>query len=259
MLYYQVGRTGYLRNVAYKWSHMINNLASALFGFMYIALWQAVAPETAGADPYTRSTMTGMMALAQVFAWVTSFLPAGLGIQQSIRTGAIATEMARPVPYLPMVLSREAGNVAYQALYRSVPMALLFAATVGFPRPGSAGALLLTVPSLLLASYIGMLLTYTVGISSLWTVEMRWAHWTYHSLLVLLSGGWVPVDILPGWLGKVAPYLPFASQQFYPLRIYLGLSGPGVLVIQGAWALLLTVWCQWLTNRATARVVVQGG
>ena len=258
-LYAYLGRTGYRRNLAYRWSHMLNNLASALFGFIYIALWQAVAPETSTTDPYTRSTMTAIMILAQTFAWITAFLPAGLGVHQSVRTGAIALEMARPMPYFPMVLARESGNVAYQALFRAIPVALVFGLFFGFPAPGSAGHLLLTLPSLLLGAYIGMMLYYTVGISALWTTEIRFAHWLYHGLMTLLSGGWVPADMLPGWMGQVVPYLPFASQLFYPIRIYLGLSGPEVLLIQAAWAAVLTLWCQWITRRALGRVVVQGG
>ncbi|MFZ5826826.1 MAG: ABC transporter permease [Bacillota bacterium] len=260
MTYLYLGRTGFLRNKAYRWSHMLNNLASAIFGFIYISLWQSVAPETtSGGDPYTRQVMTSIMVLAQVFAWVAVFLPAGLGIHTAIRNGSIALEMARPVPYFPMVLARESGNVIYQGLYRSIPLALLFAVTIGFPAPASAGNLLLTLPSLALASYIGLILFYNVGLSSLWTTEIRWAHWTYHAMITLLSGGWIPADILPGWLGKVAPYLPFASQIYYPVRIYLGLTGPAGLLIQLAWATLLTAWTLFITRRALTRVVVQGG
>ncbi|HEY3367714.1 MAG TPA: ABC-2 family transporter protein [Symbiobacteriaceae bacterium] len=260
LLYVHLGRSGYLRNTAYRWAHVINNLASAIFGFIYIALWQAVAPvQGAAGDPYTRSTMTGMMVLAQVIAWASIFLPAGLSIQQGVRTGAIALEMARPVPYFPMVMAREAGATAYRALYRSLPLALLFAVTVGFPRPASAGALLYSIPSVLLAAYVGHALVYTVGISSLWTTEVRYAHWLYSSASTLLSGGWVPANILPGVLGTVAPYLPFAAQAYYPVRIYLGLTGPEGLLVQAAWAAVLTLWCLWLTRRALRRVVVQGG
>lgn len=259
MLYVQVARTGYRRNVAYMWSHMLNNLASAVFGFMYIYLWQAVAPERAGSDPYTRSLMTGMMALAQVLAWVTTFLPGGLGIAGLVRTGAIATEMGRPVPFLWMVMARESGNLVYQFIYRSLPLAVLFALTTGMPAPASWTAALLAVPSVVLGAYVALCLFYTVGMSALWTTEVRWAHWANYSLSALLSGGWIPADVLPGWLGKVAPYLPWACEQYYPLRLYLGLSGAAGLLVQLAWAAALTLWCWWLTRAALRRVVVQGG
>lgn len=259
LLYAQLGRTGFMRNIAYRWSHLINVVASAVFGYIYISLWQAVAPVSAPGDPYVRSTMVSMMILAQVFAWISIFIPAGLGIHNSVRTGSIALEMARPVPYFPMTLAREAGSLGYQALYRSLPLALIFALTPGFPRPGSWSSLLLAVPSVLLAGYIGLTMTYTVGISSLWTTEIRWAHWAYGSVSILFSGGWVPADMLPGVLGRVAPYLPFASLEYYPIRTYLGMSGAGGLLVQAAWAAALTLWCRWLTARALLRVVVQGG
>lgn len=248
-----------MRNTAYRWSHMVNNLASAIFGFIYISLWQAVAPESSATDPYTRSVITGMMVLAQTFAWVTCFLPAGLGIQQSVRSGSIALEMARPVPYFPAVLAREAGSLAYQALYRALPLAGLFAVAVGFPGPASAGHLALTLPSLLLGGYTGLTMVYMVGLSSLWTTEIRWAHWLHMGLFPLLSGGWIPADILPGWLGQLAPYLPYASLGYYPIRIYLGFDSWEGLLVQAAWAVALTFICQWLTARALRRVVVQGG
>jgi ABC-2 type transport system permease protein len=259
VVYLQVGRTGYLRNVAYKWSHMINNLASALFGFMYIGLWQTVAPVTSSTDPYTKGTMTSIVVLGQVIAWVTIFLPAGLGIQASVRTGAIALEMARPVPFMPTVLARESGNVAYQFIYRAVPLALLFAVTVGFPMPASLPSLLLAIPSLMLGIAAGLLLVYTVGMTALWTTEIRWAHWTYFSLTNLLSGVWIPANLLPGWLGRVAPYSPLTAQAYYPIRIYLGLSGPEGLAVQAIWVVLLAAWCWYLTGLGMRRVVIQGG
>lgn len=260
MIYLFLGRTGYLRNTAYRWSHMLNNVASAMFGFIYISLWNAVAPQTpAAGDPYSRQVMLSIMVLAQVIAWFTTFLPAGLQIHNSIRTGAIALEMARPVPFFPQVMAREAGNIAYHAVYRALPLALIFLVTVGFPPPGSAQGLLLALPSLLLGIYIGLAMNYLIGISALWTTEIRWAHWTYHTLMGLLSGGWIPSDILPGLAGQVAPYLPFASQQHWPIRIYLGMAGTEGLLIQATWALLMTLLCLLVTRRALRRVVVQGG
>lgn len=251
MPYIHMTRIGFRRNLAYRWAHMINNIASAIFGFIYIALWQAVAPEN--------PTMTSLMIMTQSIAFVAIFLPAGLGIQNSVRSGSIALELTRPVPFSPLVVAREAGMVAYQGLYRSLPVALLFALTLGYPRPASAANLALFIPSVALAAYVGLLLFYLIGLSSLWTGEIRWAHWSYHSCVTLLSGGWIPAHLLPGWLGKVAPYLPFACQAHYPTRIYLGLAGWEGLLVQVAWALALTLGCQWLSARALRRVAVQGG
>lgn len=259
MLYLSLARQGYLRNFAYRWTHMLNNAASVLFAFIYISLWQAVAPEQSVDSPYTRAVMMDLIILAQSMAWVSGFLPPGLGIQQTVRTGEIALHMARPVPFFPMILIRELGSVGYQAMFRALPVFALLSLWVGMPKPASGGHLALSLLSAVLASCIGLLLSYTIGLSSLWSMEIRWAHWMHHSLLGLLSGGWVPADLLPGWLGAVAPHLPYAAMIQHPIRIYLGLSGPESLLVQSLWALVLTLWCVWLTGRALQRVVVQGG
>lgn len=259
LLYAYLSRMGFVRNTAYRWAHMVNNLASLIFGFIYISLWQAVTNRAAPIQPYTGEVITQFVVLAQVFAWFSVFLPAGLGIHLSVRTGSIALEMARPIPFFGMVLAREAGNLVYQALFRAIPIAGIFALTVGFPAPGSLTHLLLTLPSLLLAGYMGMTLTYIVGLSSFWTLEIKWAHWAYHTAVTMLSGGWIPVDLLPGPLAQIGPYLPFASQLWHPIRIYLGLAGLDSLLVQSLWALAMTLGCQWLTRRALRRIVIQGG
>lgn len=259
MLYLYLARQGYLRNFAYRWTHMLNNAASVLFAFIYISFWQAVAPEQSTETVYTRATMMDLIILAQTMAWVSGFLPAGLGIQQTVRTGEIALHMARPVPFFPMILVREWGNVGYQALFRALPIFLLLSVWVGMPRPASAGHLSLALVSAVMGSFIGLLIYYAIGLSSLWTVEIRWAHWMHHSLLGLLSGGWIPADLLPGWLGEVAPHLPYAAMIHHPIRIYMGLSGPESLLVQLLWVLVLALCCIWLTGRALRRVVVQGG
>jgi len=190
---------------------------------------------------------------------VATFLPAGLGIQDLVRSGSIALEMTRPIPFFPMIMVREAGNVLYQAVFRALPLGVLFALSVGFPSPASFGRLLLTIPSVLLGSYTALTLVYLVGISAIWTTEIRWAHSLYYTASSLLSGGWIPADLLPGWLGKVAPYSPFASTLFHPIRIYLGLVGPWVIGLQMGWAAVLTLICLGVTRKAMARVTVQGG
>ncbi|MGE5674630.1 MAG: ABC transporter permease [Mycobacterium leprae] len=259
LLYFYLARSGYLRNTVYRWSHMINNVASALFGYIYVSLWQTVTPVVNHGPGYDRATLVAFAVLGQCLFWITIQMPQGLGIPQSVRTGAIAMEMARPVDYFALVIAREWGNVAYQALYRALPVGLLLGLTVGFPRPASLAASLLTLPSLALAAYVGLMMVYLTGLTSVWTLETRWATWLYAALSNLLAGNWIPANMLPGFLGRVAPYSPFAVQGYYPIRIYLGLTGPDGLWVQLAWAVLLTAYCRWLTARAGHHLVVQGG
>lgn len=102
-------------------------------------------------------------------------------------------------------------------------------------------------------SYLALLMTYLVGLSTLWTSEVCGARWLCHSLGGLLSGGWVPAHTLPGWPERVTSYLPFARQ--LPDLYLPGASGHRGLLVQLGWGSLL---CTRLTFRALQRVGLRG-
>lgn len=260
VLYRQLAGMGFQRLLEYRWAHMLNNIASAVFGFVYMAIWSAAAPSGAAPGGYTRELMLHYVALAQICAWVCLFgMGAGLGIPLAVRSGAVGQEMARPIGFFPYVISREAGTVGYNALYRSVPLAVIFSLLVGPPLPAAPAAALAGLGAMALSAYLGLCMGYLVGLIAFWTTEVRWAHWLFHSVNVLMSGGWVPVDILPGWLGTAAPYLPFASLLYHPIRLWLGLEQAGWLWVPAAWAVALTLVCTGTTRLAHRKVVIQGG
>src|SRR5690606_7129004 len=92
--YWLLAKKAFRRNMQYRASHMVNNAASAIFGFIYIAVWQAAA-RNAGAGEYTAAVMARWVAFTQVMLWLAVFLPHGLGIPEAVRTGAVSLEMLR--------------------------------------------------------------------------------------------------------------------------------------------------------------------
>lgn len=256
--YLVLGSKGFRRNLQYRGAHMVNNLASLVFGFIYISLWQAVARQ-GGAGHYNTQLLVWYMACSQCVLWVTTFMTAGLDIQNKVRTGAVAMEMLRPVNFFLMTISREMGSVLYNVLFRSLPMALAFALAVGFYFPlGGLTWLYLTL-SLLFGAWIGLCLYYLVGISAFWTFQVSWSHTLLYSVSMLFSGYMVPLDLMPSWLEGVARLLPFSAQSYYPVRIFLELTGPEGLLPGALWAVILTCLCLAVTRRARRRLEVQGG
>ncbi|SEN47292.1 ABC transporter permease [Lihuaxuella thermophila] len=262
MIYWVLIKKSYLLQLQYRIAHLINNLGSLIFGFIYIAIWTGVLTGKEHATPYDIPDMVHYMAFSQCLLWVVAFLTPGLNVQNSVRTGAISIEMARPAAYFSVVISQEIGRIAYNFLYRSFPIGLVFAVTVGFYFPDRWETYLWTLLSILLAVWIGLNFQYLIGISACWTTEVTWAHLTYMTLLFGLGGQLVPVDLLPRILGQITPYLPFACMIYYPVVIYLEKS-PSVPVamigIQLAWAAVLTGIGGWLTRLARRRLEIQGG
>ena len=71
--------------------------------------------------------------------------------------------------------------------------------------------------------------------------------------------GYLPLEVLPDWLYRIARWSPFACLNYNPARIYLELSGPELVVPGLVWAAIVTVIAQALTVPARRKLEVQGG
>lgn len=258
MLWPRLLRIGFQQQSTYAWATIISSLVGTIFAFLYLALWQAVAPPE-GAPPYSRAMLGQMVTLAQVVMAVALFLPAGLGVHQLVRSGAIAIELARPLPFYWATITRSAGHLLHLALYRCLPIALLLGFTVGLPLPLSGLHLLGALLSLGLGIYCALALTYLIGLSALWTHQIRWLHWLNAALAQFLTGAWIPFEVLPDWLRPIAFYSPWASQMGHAIRLYQGIGGLEALLLPLAWALLLTSIVDRMTRAGLRQVEIQGG
>lgn len=259
MVYWRIIRKSFDRNLQYRLSHLINNVASSIFGLVFIAIWAGVLKGKPVIGPYDAATMAHYIAMCQSVLWMTTFLSPGLNVQIAVRSGAVSLDLIKPVHYLWYVVSQELGRVAYNACYRSLPIYLLLGLAVGFYFPHHLATYLWTAVSLFLGVYIGLLLFFLIGISSFWTTEIRWIHYILLSLIFGFGGQMLPLDLFPGVLGKIAPYLPFSGLIYYPVMIYLELAPPSGILVQASWAAVLTMTSLVLTNLARRKLEIQGG
>jgi ABC-2 type transport system permease protein len=259
MVYWILLQKSFMRNLQYKVAHLINNAASAIFGFVFIAIWAGVLQGKEQNSPYDVMDMTYYIAAAQCILWVSGFLTAGLNIQNGVRNGAISLELVRPTNFFLYVTSQEAGRLVYNFFFRSVPIGLVFAITVGFYVPQNVLSYLFICISILLAIIISVNLHYLVGISACWTTEVAWAHFVNFTLLAGLGGQMVPIDFLPAPLSVLTQYLPFAGAIYYPVMLFLEKASHDVIWIQLFWAIALTLLNLWITERARQKLEIQGG
>lgn len=259
MVYWILLQKSFMRNMQYKVAHLINNAASAIFGFVFIAIWVGVLQGKEHESPYSALDMTYYIAAVQCILWLSGFLTAGLNIQNGVRNGAISLELVRPTNFFLYVTSQEAGRLLYNFFFRSIPIGLVFALTVGFYVPQHVPTYLILCISIFLAVIISINLHYLVGISSCWTTEIAWAHFVNFTLLVGLGGQLVPIDLLPAPLSFITPYLPFAGAIYYPVMVFLEKASSEVLFIQLLWAIFLTLINLWLTEKARHKLEIQGG
>lgn len=258
MLFAVLARKAYARNLQYRGSHLLHNAVSAVFGFIYASIWTGLGSSTSLGE-YGANGIVGYIAFNQAILWVTQFTTNGLGLEQSVRTGQIALDLMRPVHLFYQAMSREWGQVWYQFMYKSIPIYVLYVFIFSLRLPHDAAVVGWTALSLVMASYISICMNYLIGVAALWTTESRWLYWLNYAFAMLLSGFFIPIEWLPGWLRTISMFTPYPYQLYYPTRIYLGLqngtAGLGALF----WAIGFTCVCLLATAAMRRKLEVQGG
>jgi ABC-2 type transport system permease protein len=258
LLFFVLARKTYARNLQYRTAHLVHNIASAIFGFIYISIWVGIGENRPLGD-YGVSGIISYVAFNQASLWVTGFITNGLGLEQSVRTGQIAIELIRPVHLFYQLMCREWGQIAYQFVYKFIPVYALYLIVLPIHLPASPLVYTWTLLSLALAAYMTICINFLIGAAALWTTESRWLFWINNALSMLLSGFLIPLEWLPRGLRAVseASFYPFLH--YIPTRLYLGMGHPAALTGPVLWAAALTLICLAAAYRMRHKVEVQGG
>jgi len=258
MLYFTLASKAYARNLQYRSAHMVHNIASAMFGFMYACIWIGLGRDHPLGD-YGTDGMVSYISFTQALLWVTSFISNGLGIPQSVRTGQISLDLMRPVHLFSHMMAKEWGQIAYQFVYKSIPIYLLYVFVFSLQLPDDGLTYLYTVLSVLGAAYLSICINYLIGVSALWTTESSWLYWANHALINVLAGFFIPLEWLPRWLEQIAWMSPYPYLLYTPTTIYLGTGDPSRLWGTLLWCGLFTAACLLATRLMRSKVEVQGG
>lgn len=258
MLYFTLASKAYARNLQYRGAHLIHNLASAMFGFIYASIWIGVG-DHASLGTYGIEGMVSYISFTQAALWVTSFISNGLGIPQSVRTGHISLDLMRPVHLFSHLMAREWGQIAYQFIYKSIPIYLIYVFVFSLQLPVQWTTYCLTALSLAGASYLAICMNYLIGISALWTTESSWLYWGNHALINLLSGFFIPLEWLPDGLEKLSWISPYPYLLYVPTSMYLERGNIAWLGGTLIWCVLMTGVCLLATRVVRRKVEVQGG
>lgn len=258
MLYFTLASKAYARNLQYRGAHMVHNIASAMFGFMYACIWIGIGADNALGE-YGTQGMVGYIAFTQASLWISGFITNGLGIPQAVRTGHISLDLMRPVHLFTHLMAKEWGQIAYQFVYKSIPIYLVYYVVFSLKLPGTPSTLLLVALALAGAAYLSICMNYLIGASALWTTESSWLYWGNHAMINLLAGFFIPIEWLPGWLQTIAWWSPYPYLLYVPTRLYLGFGDVSYLWGTLFWCVLLTLACLLATGFLRRKVEVQGG
>jgi ABC-2 type transport system permease protein len=233
--------------------------------YLYDRLWTAVFQHTERAAGLTlKQTLTySLMALLMArIRWNARTANIRDSIPISVREGTIVYWFLRPISPGRFYMWRQAGDVAYGAVWAVLGYVILLAAHIIEPPRGVEGAVVFAV-----SLYLGQVVLYYLGqivdVAMFWMLSNNGLALMYYFVQDLLSGVFVPLPFMPPVMLAVATWLPFSSGVNVPLSLYVGRTplshAPGQLALQLGWCVALALTTKWLWSRASHRVTVQGG
>jgi ABC-2 type transport system permease protein len=237
----------------------------SLFGvlFQYVAMlavWRALlenSPNPAMTWPQMRSYLLIAFASGALVGIFADF-----GMANRIQSGMVALDLVKPVRYQEARFAEVLGAAWIELAVVVVVGAGTAVSGDGLLFPSGAGLPLFLV-SLVLLIPLKFIVLYICGLAVFWTQSYVGIQWARIAVVNLLSGALVPLAFLPGWLGTIATWSPFAGMASTPGLIFAGKAhGPAAVALVAAqfgWLVVLWTAAKLLWGRAVRQLTVNGG
>jgi ABC-2 type transport system permease protein len=259
---WELARRGYRRYAAYPVATVAGVFTNVVFGFLRGYILLALFRHRDVVGGYDASdTLTyvwlGQALIATVYIWGWQELAV------RIRSGDVATDLARPVDPLRAGLAFDLGRGLYHFLYRGVPPFIVGALVFDLTAPSNPIVWVAFVLSVALAVSVSFAWRFLYNTSAFWLLDYRGAVVIAMVAANLFSGFIIPVAFFPGWLKAIAYATPFPAIIQMPVDVFVG-KAEGVevlqsLAVQAAWLVGLLFVCRVAFSAGTRRLVVQGG
>ena len=255
--YLKVFEIGLQNTFVYRW----NFLLRALFGFVPLVgtvfIWRAMFEERGGPiGGYDYSSIIYYFLLTILVDNLVTPTEDEWQIAADIRDGQINSFLTKPLNYLGYRIML---FLSYRVLYTVITLVptglIFFYFRHSIVLPAHLETWLLASFSLVMAGFIQFFIAYSLAMLAFWILEISTVVFILYSFEYFLSGHIFPLDVMPGWLQGVLPWLPFTYELYFPIAVFLEKVRGGELwrglLIQTGW--LLLAW--WIARAAWQRGV----
>lgn len=233
-------------NWARQWQYRANQLMYPLYTLfspiVYLVIWTSVANNQGNVKGLTANDFLTYYLVLLLVTTITAESVIYI-FEYKIRMGTLSDELLLPVH--PLLTNTLLSVLAYKTLsfLITIPIWLLL---VFLFKPDfqavTLSSMLLSVPSLVMGFAINFLLGSAITCLAFWTTRVYSIAEFYFSLSILLSGQFVPLDLMPGAVQTLAGYLPFQFVTYFPIQVILNRLARPVLfqkfILEIAWVIL---------------------
>jgi ABC-2 type transport system permease protein len=220
-------RVGFAEMVAYRAEFLIWILTTNM-PLVMMGLWTAVASEGPvgrfGRERFIAYYLATLIVRLVTSTWMVWELT------MDIRQGTLAPRLLRPLHPLLAYLAQHLAAVPLRLLITSPLMVVLglvagHQLAIGDPLRvvvlllSLVGAWLILFFMMVIVGSLALFVDSAIGVFEIWL-----------GLHFLLSGYLVPLELLPGWVARIAYLLPFRYTLSFPVETLIGLDAPGRLL-----------------------------
>ncbi len=262
----QIYRRFWEVNWAEQWQYRANLLMYLLYWLVspvvYLAVWTTVARSQGSVGGLGVNDFTTYYLTLLVVDLLTSDITIHI-LSYKIQDGTLASQLLLPVhPILTGVL---VNNLAFKALTLLVLIPVWTVLSLLF-RPDFAGVTLGTLATALPMVVVGFGISFFLGASltclAFWTTRIYSLAELYWGAVSLLSGQFVPLELLPAGIQQAAVWLPFHLLRYTPIQMVLGRLRPeqiSLSYLQGAiWLAASAIVFRWIWKAGLKRFSAVG-
>jgi ABC-2 type transport system permease protein len=263
-MYLALARMAFQRQLTYRAATLAGFATNTFFGALRAAILLALFAargdaEVAGYSVAAAVTYTGLtqalIGFIALWGW--------WDVVNNIRTGDIASDLARPMDFFLYWCAQDAGRAVAQLILRGIPMVLLYALVYPVVWPPTLWHWLALNVAMTFSWLLSFTWRFLYSLLAFWMQDAIGAGRFATFMATFLSGFLMPVAFMPAWMVTLMRLTPFPSIINTPIEIYLGIvSAPqllDVLAEQLVWVIVLITLARLMLAAGVKKLVIQGG
>jgi ABC-2 type transport system permease protein len=253
-------------NWAEQWQYRANLIMYLLYWLVspiiYLAVWTSIAQSKGSVNGFTANDFVTYYMTLLVVDQITSNIVIHT-FAYKVQDGSLSGELIRPIH--PMLTNALVNNIAFKALtimgFIPIWLILFFLYKPDYSSVTFTG-ILFSIPAMMMGFFVDYLLSASITALAFWTTRVYSIHEFYYALLLLFSGQFVPLPLMPRVIQIVAQYLPFQLRLYFPIQLILGKLS-SAQIVQGyasgiIWLAIAIVIFGWIWRNGVKRYSAVG-
>lgn len=260
-LYLEMIKISFRNNLVFKTDYIVGIVNNLLAIFVSVAIWKAIYGHEKSISGIRMDNLVTYVSLSLMLQAV--FVMDDFYMDRKIRTGAMATDLIRPLDFRLYLFSHITSNLLFKLIMQLMPALVVVVLIFDIAYPANVQMGLMFLLNLILGYLIIYNLNFIFWVSSFW-FHVSWSLITIKdAFITIFSGAVLPLWFMPDPIQQFLKYTPFDSILHIPISIYLGTVKYDEMLFytvrQLAWilALYITGWILW--SRGMRKLTVQGG